>query len=160
MKLKYDPFIHAIVEKYFKTPLVTIYFYGGGEYKGLKSIFEKLVIQNLITHHILLNTMALLNITINTSLKLVLSYYTKLLFPYAIGPLLFKLSFISLIAFPHHFFSWKLHLKNYFITFWIMQNFEFLVACVILSSSLIHTISLSLNPNLHLFKLLLHSKCI
>ena len=128
MKLKCDPFIHAIVEKHFKTPLVTIYFYGGGEYKGLKSIFEKLVIQNLITHHILLNTMALLNITIDTSLKLVLSYYTKLLFPYAIGPLLFKLSFISLIAFPHHFLVensiWKI-ISSLFescktLSFWLL----------------------------------------
>ena len=44
MELKYDlftifPKFGSIVEKYFKTPLATIYFDGGDEYKGLKSIF-------------------------------------------------------------------------------------------------------------------------
>lgn len=49
MKFKFNlysifPKYHAIVEKHFKISLVTIYFDGEREYKGLKSIFEILSI--------------------------------------------------------------------------------------------------------------------
>ena len=89
---------------------------------------------------------------IDTLLKLVLPNYIKHPLLWSIRPLLFKLPPISLIAFPCYFCNCKLiHLKNCFTTLRIMQNCEYLVACVFLGSRLIHNISLSLNLSLASF---------
>ena len=124
----------------------------GVNIKAYNQFLKHWAFKTLLHYHKHLNTIALLSATIDTLLKLVLPYYIKHPFLWSIRPLLFEPPPISLIVFPCYFCNCKLiHLKNCFTTLQIMQNCEYLVACVFLASRFIHNISLSLSLSLASF---------
>lgn len=93
---KIFPQFKLLVEKFFQTPIISIFSDNGGEYQGLSSFLQSMGISHYtIPPHTHPNKTGSLNVAIGTSLRLDLHFSIMRVFHLPIGLMLFRLQLIS-----------------------------------------------------------------